>query len=151
MLYFLSMNDDRDHTDAEELRAAIGDFVRRVRTYDAMPPGQAAVLGYLDRFGALSIADLARHERVRHQSMTRTVNLLKDQRLVAVGPGETDRRLVVVTITGDGVRRLDDERRRRASGIARAIREDLSDDERRIIRQVPAILRKLSSSTEDQT
>ena len=31
------------------------------------------MLGHLDRAGALSIADLARHEEVRHQSMTRTV------------------------------------------------------------------------------
>jgi hypothetical protein len=35
-----------------------------------------AVLGHLDRMGSLSIADLARHEQVKHQSMTRTVNLL---------------------------------------------------------------------------
>jgi DNA-binding MarR family transcriptional regulator len=128
---------------AEDLRAAIGDFVRRVRLHDHMPRGQAAVLGHLDRTGPLSIADLARRERVRHQTMTRTVHLLHDRALVALSPDERDRRRQVVTITESGRRALDGERRHRASGIARAIRDDLNDDEREIVRRIPEILGKL--------
>ncbi|AGZ42713.1 MarR family winged helix-turn-helix transcriptional regulator [Actinoplanes friuliensis] len=129
---------------AEELRAAVGDFVRRIRVHDGMPPGQAAVLGRLSRGGPLPIAELARGEQVKHQSMTRTVNLLRDQGLVSTTPGETDRRQVVVTLTGAGADALDGERHRRAVGIDRALREDLTAEERELVRLIPGILRKLA-------
>jgi DNA-binding MarR family transcriptional regulator len=128
---------------ADELRAAVGEFVRRGRRDDRMPQGQAAVLGYLDRGGAMSIAELARLEQVKHQSMTRTVNLLSDQGLVALAKDELDRRQIVVAITPAGERALGEERYRRASRIARAIRDDLTDGEQEIVRQLPEILRKL--------
>ncbi|MFF5078663.1 MarR family winged helix-turn-helix transcriptional regulator [Actinoplanes sp. NPDC000266] len=128
---------------AEALRAAVGDFVRRARAGDRMPPGQAAVLGHLDRGGAVSIAELARREQVRHQSMTRTVHLLHDQSLVDLKPHGTDRRQVVVAISDEGRTALAEERRHRASGIAEAIRLDLDDEERAIVDRIPEILGKL--------
>lgn len=134
------MSDDEDL--AEELRAAVGDFVRRVRAHDTMPAGQAAVLGHLGRAGALSIAELARREQVRHQSMTRTVGLLAEQGLVSLGAAETDRRQVVVAISAEGVERLAVERRARASAIADALR-GLTPEERAIAARIPAILARL--------
>jgi DNA-binding MarR family transcriptional regulator len=128
---------------AEELRAAIGDFVRRVRVHDEMPPGQAAVLGHLARSGPLSIADLARLEQVKHQSMARTVGLLADQALVSLGRHDADRRQVMLTLTASGGDALASARRARAAGMARAIREDLDDAEREILRRIPEVLRKL--------
>ena len=142
MLYVWLMS-DLDLADG--LRAAVGDFVRRVRARDTMPPGQAAVLGHLDRSGPLSIAELARLEQVKHQSMTRTVNLLKDQGLVELGAHPDDRRRVVLTITGDGMRTLERERHSRSAGIARAVRDDLDDEEREIVRRIPEVLRKLQA------
>ena len=136
----LSVN-DRDL--AEEVRAAIGDFVRRVRVNDRLPSGQAAVLGHLDRTGPLSIADLARREQVKHQSMTRTVNLLHARGDVTLDPDEQDRRRVVVKISAEGSRTLNDERDHRVSAIARALREQLDEEERAIVRRIPEILRKL--------
>ncbi|MFB9362879.1 MarR family winged helix-turn-helix transcriptional regulator [Actinoplanes nipponensis] len=127
---------------AEELRAAIGDFVRRARVHDEMPPGQAAVLGHLGRSGPLSIADLARLERVKHQSMARTVGLLADQGLVSPGRHEADRRQVVLTLTPSGSNALASARRSRAAGMARAI-HGLDDTERELIRRLPELLRKL--------
>ena len=129
---------------AEDLRAAVGDFVRRFgRRHDGMPAGQAAVLGYLDRTGPMSIADLARVQEVKHQSMTRTVTLLDEQGLVALSKHEQDRRQLVVAITPAGKRALGDERLRRASAIAGSIERDLDDEEQAIIRRLPEILRKL--------
>lgn len=129
--------------EAEALRAAIGDFVRRVRAGDRMPPGQAAVLGHLDREGPLSIADLARREQVRHQSMTRTVHLLRDHGHAGLTSHPDDRRQVVVAITAEGRAALAAERHHRAAGMAAAIGHDLDDAEREILRRLPAILRKL--------
>ena len=134
-----------DVTLAEDLRTAVGDFVRRMRAADAMPPGQAAVLGHLDRSGPLPITELARREHVRHQSMTRTVGLLAEQGLIALAADEADRRRVLATITAPGADRLRTERERRTAGIARAIREDLDPAEREILARIPAILQKLGS------
>ncbi|WNV89711.1 MarR family transcriptional regulator [Umezawaea sp. Da 62-37] len=138
------MTDDPDLlSTAEELRAAVGDFVRRVLVHHSLPQGQAAALGYLERTGPLSIAELARLEQVKHQSMARTVGLLKDQELVDVQAAETDRRQVVVTITEAGAKRIADVRHLRASNIARTLAEDLDDEEREIVGRIPEILRKL--------
>ena len=119
----------------------MGDFVRHVREHDTMPRGQRAVLGQRDRTGALSIPELARRGRVRHQSMTRTVGLLAGQGLVTLGAADTDRRQVVVTITPAGVRRLDAERQSRAALIAAAL-DGLNGEERAVVARVPAVLRK---------
>jgi len=128
---------------AEDLRAAVGGFVRRIRPFATIPPGQASVLGYLDRTGALSIAELARLDEVRHQSMTRTVNLLADRELVVVGPVDTDRRKVAVTITDRGRRQLAEQRHTRASVIAEALRSRLDEQELAIVSRIPGILGKI--------
>ena len=140
------MSDDPSlSSTAEELRSAVGEFVRTMRVHDSMPPGQAAVLGHLDRVGELSIADLARREQVRHQSMTRTVALLREQGFVVVSPAAADRRQVVVALTERGRRRLTAERDHRASGIAHAIEQQLDEEERAILTRIPAVLRKLQA------
>jgi DNA-binding MarR family transcriptional regulator len=135
------MSDDLDL--AEALRAAVGDLVRRVRPLEVMPPGQLAALGYLGREGALSIADLARREGVRHQSMTRTVGLLAEQDLVTLRPDGLDRRQVVVVITEAGANRLTEARQVRAAAVAERLRA-LTPEERAIAAKMPEILRKLT-------
>ncbi|MFI5843240.1 MarR family winged helix-turn-helix transcriptional regulator [Catenuloplanes sp. NPDC051500] len=128
---------------AEALRAAVGDLVRRIKPLEAMPAGQLAALGYLGREGALSIADLARRESVRHQSMTRTIGLLAEQGLVTLSPDGLDRRQVVVVITEAGATRLAEARHTRAAAVATALR-GLTPEERAIAERIPEILRKLT-------
>ncbi|MEU7869159.1 MarR family transcriptional regulator [Dactylosporangium sp. NPDC049140] len=128
---------------AEELRVSIGDFVRRVRVHDRMPPGQAAALGHLDRGGPLTIAELARREQVKHQSMTRTVNLLEGLGRVALRADDRDARQLLVAITAAGRAALGEERGQRAAAIARAMHDDLDESEREVLRRLPAIIRKL--------
>ncbi|HEV2634175.1 MAG TPA: MarR family transcriptional regulator [Actinocrinis sp.] len=129
---------------AEELRAAIGRFVRQVRHEDGLPGGQAAALGHLSRDGALAITDLADRERVRHQSMARTVRLLADQALVEVAADERDRRRVVVGITALGESVLGADRTKRSARIADALIDRLSPAERALLAQMPALLDKLT-------
>ncbi|MFC3966124.1 MarR family winged helix-turn-helix transcriptional regulator [Nocardia jiangsuensis] len=134
---------DYSPTDAEHLRLAIGRFVRRVRGADTMPAGQAAVLGHLRRDGPLAIVALAERERVRHQTMARSVKLLTDQGLVEVGPDPVDRRRVVVTLSAAGSARLDDEQASRADWIAQAAQVQLTAQERAVLKRFPAVLGKL--------
>ncbi len=128
---------------AEDLRAAIGDFVRQVRVHDRMPANQAAVLGHLDRGGSLSIADLARLEQMKHQSMTRTVHLLEGRDLLELAPHPQDRRQHQAAITAHGRAALAAERSHRAAGIAQSLRTALTEEERETVRRLPEILRKL--------
>jgi DNA-binding MarR family transcriptional regulator len=136
--------DKQAAADAELLRSAIGAFVRWARTGDTIPPGQAAVLGHLARTGALSITDLAAREKVRHQSMARTVRLLEDQGFILVETDAADHRRVLVRITAEGLARLGEERQHRNAGIAQAIRAELDEEERALVRRIPGILGKLT-------
>lgn len=136
--------DDATLLEAEALRLSAGRFVRHVRgSVEQMPAGQSAVLGHLDREGRLAITDLADRERVRHQSMARTVKLLAEQGLVDLAPDEVDRRRVLVGITAQGRTGLEHQRHDRSSVIAAAIRA-LPADQRALLRQVPSLLDALT-------
>ncbi|MEV0710367.1 MarR family winged helix-turn-helix transcriptional regulator [Nocardia aurea] len=136
-------DDDYSVADAEQLRLAVGRFVRHVRSVDTMPAGQAAVLGHLRRDGPSAIVALAERERVRHQTMARTVRLLADQGLVDLGTDANDKRRVIVTLSAAGAARLDDERTSRAAWIARAAQRELTDQERTVLQRLPTVLGKL--------
>ena len=60
-----------------------------------------------------------------------------------LGRRDAGRRQVMLTLTASGDDALAAARRARAAGMARAIREDLDDAEREIVRRIPEVLRKL--------
>ena len=128
---------------AEQLRVAVGSFVREARNRDSLPGAQAAALGHLLREGELSITALAERERVRHQSMARTVALLTTADLTSTRPDPEDGRRVLVTITRPGRTLLIDERRKRSRWIAEAMQQALTDDDRTLLAHVPDLFNKL--------
>ncbi|MFF3003006.1 MarR family winged helix-turn-helix transcriptional regulator [Kitasatospora sp. NPDC057940] len=129
---------------AAELRAAIGDLVRALRPDDELPQNQAGVLGLLVRDErACTVAELAEHQRVRHQSMARTVALLTEAGLVTQQPHPTDGRKLLVTATGAGRAALLEQRARREQRIATAIEARLTPEERLTLRAGVDLLRRL--------
>ncbi|MFD8956150.1 MarR family transcriptional regulator, partial [Streptomyces anulatus] len=66
-------------TVAADLRVAMGKLARRVKQEDRIPHGQVAVLGVLDRDGAMTTSDLAADQRVRPQSRGRAGGLRMGQ------------------------------------------------------------------------
>ncbi|MCX4684984.1 MarR family transcriptional regulator [Kitasatospora purpeofusca] len=129
---------------AADLRSAIGELVRALRPEDTLPQNQAGVLGLLVRDDrACTVADLAALQRVRHQSMARTVALLTEAGLVTQQPHTTDRRKLLVTATEAGRTALYEQRARREARIAAAIEARLSSDERETLRSAVALLRRL--------
>ncbi|MFJ4090485.1 MarR family winged helix-turn-helix transcriptional regulator [Kitasatospora sp. NPDC089913] len=129
---------------AADLRGAIGELVRALRPDDALPQNQAGVLGLLVRDDrARTVAELAVLQRVRHQSMARTVALLTEAGLVTQQPHTTDRRKLLVTATEAGRAALYEQRARREARIASAIEARLSPDERETLRSAVALLRRL--------
>ncbi|MFE4518892.1 MarR family winged helix-turn-helix transcriptional regulator [Kitasatospora sp. NPDC056783] len=130
---------------AADLRTALGSLVRSLRTGDELPQNQAAVLGLLVRDErSRTIADLAELQRVRHQSMARTVALMTEAGLVTQQPHPTDGRKQLITATEAGRTALLDQRARREHHIATAIESRLSPAEQERLRAAVALLGRLS-------
>ena len=89
--------------------------------------------------------ELAEHEKVQPPSMTRVIAVLEEQRLMVRSPHPTDGRQVVLQITDKGKSLLKEERRRKEAWLARRLQE-LTNEERAILRQAAPILEKLSKA-----
>ncbi|MFF1443551.1 MarR family winged helix-turn-helix transcriptional regulator [Streptomyces sp. NPDC058295] len=134
-----------DNQLAEDLRLTIGQLVRTVRTADTMPPGEAAVLGYLDRIGPLTTADLAQQRGVSHQSAAKAVKELLGQGLVRAEAHPSDGRKLLLLLTPAGSERLAEERRRRADWLGTAIDDVLNSDERETLAAALPLLSRLTA------
>ncbi|NEC06143.1 MarR family transcriptional regulator [Streptomyces sp. SID7909] len=130
---------------AAELRTAMGKLTRRVKLEDQMPLGQVAVLGELDRNGALTTSELAANQRVRPQSMARAVGLLMDQGLITRRAHPTDGRKSLVELSVAGRALLEEERERRADWLARAIDAELSEEERALLARAIGLVGRLAA------
>ncbi|MFB6905857.1 MarR family winged helix-turn-helix transcriptional regulator [Streptomyces sp. P11-1] len=130
---------------AAELRAATGKLTRRVKREDQMPVGQVAVLGALDRSGAMTTSELAADQRVRPQSMARAVGLLMDQGLITRRAHPTDGRKSLVELSAAGRALLEEERGRRTDWLAHAIESELAPDERELLARAITLVERLAA------
>jgi DNA-binding MarR family transcriptional regulator len=130
---------------AHELRETLGRLVRRLRAEPGPSVRYMAVLGRLDRFGPSSTSDLAAAERMRPQSMAQTVHDLEQEGLVSRRPDPADRRRAFVELTGAGQELLGATRARRESWLAQALERELDDQERELLREALALLRRLAA------
>jgi len=90
----------------DELLSSIGQLVRRLRAdtnSDALTWSQTAAMGLLHRIGSATIAELARTEGVKPQSMGATLTVLEEAGLVGRQPHPTDGRQVLFSLTDRGV------------------------------------------------
>ncbi|HEY1594691.1 MAG TPA: MarR family transcriptional regulator [Thermoleophilaceae bacterium] len=131
---------------ASDLRVVLGQLMRRLRAEHRFSLSQGAVLGRLDRQGPQSVSDLAASERVRQQSMAETVKELESEGLVERNPDPDDRRRALVSLTEQGNQTLEDDRRHRVGWLAQAIEEDLSAEEKGVLRDAVELLRRLAES-----
>jgi DNA-binding MarR family transcriptional regulator len=131
---------------ASDLRVVLGQLMRRLRAEHRFSLSQGAVLGRLDRQGPQSVSDLAASERVRQQSMAETVKELESEGLVERNPDPDDRRRALVSLTEKGNQTLEDDRRHRVGWLAQAIEEDLSAEEKGVLRDAVELLRRLAES-----
>jgi DNA-binding MarR family transcriptional regulator len=129
---------------ASEMRLVLGQLMRRLRAEHRFSLSQGAVLGRLDREGTMSIGDLALAERVRPQSMTQTIADLEAEELIARRADPDDGRRMLVELTDKGRQTLEADRRKREGWLSRAIADDLSKEEQRVLAQAVGLLRRLS-------
>jgi DNA-binding MarR family transcriptional regulator len=138
---------------ATAMRISVSRLARRLRVERlglgeaemALSDIQLAALAALERHQAMSPGELADHEKVQPPSMTRVIALLEERGLVRRAPHPTDRRQVVLTVTPEGRALVDRVRRRREAWLARRLQE-LTPQERAILRSAAPILEKLSQA-----
>jgi DNA-binding MarR family transcriptional regulator len=131
---------------ASRLRLVLGQLVRRMRSEHRFPLTQGAVLGRLDREGRKSIGDLAGAERVRPQSMTQTIADLEAEGLIERSADPDDGRRTLVELTAQGLITLEADRRHREGWLARALAEDLSPAEQRLLAEALELLERLDEN-----
>ncbi len=138
---------------ATTLRISVSRLARRLRVERTVPglgepalsDTQLAALAALDGHGAMTPGELAEHEKVQPPSMTRVIAALVESGLVMRAPHPTDRRQVVLTVTGNGRDLVNEARRRRDAWLAKRLAE-LTPSERAALRAAAPILEKLSQS-----
>jgi DNA-binding MarR family transcriptional regulator len=112
---------------------------------DDLSANQLAVLGTLSRHAAMTIGELAAAEKVQPPSMTRTVTTLCDKGLVQRTPRDSDRRVVVVSLTESAQAVIDESRRRKEAWLNCRLRE-LTPADRQTLREAAPILERLSQA-----
>jgi DNA-binding MarR family transcriptional regulator len=130
---------------AADLRVAVGQLVRRLRSENLFPLTQTWVLGRLDREGPGSVSDLAQVLRVRPQSMAQTVGDLEAEGMVERNPDPDDRRRALVSLTDAGQARIEADRAAREGWLVKAI-EELPDSDRETIERSVEILNRLAEA-----
>jgi len=131
---------------ASELRQVASDLVRRLRAESAnqaLSMSQTAVLVRLHKDGPSTVADLARAEHVKPQSMGATVASLEEEGLVARKVDANDARRWNASLTEAGKRVLLSGRAARQAWLSRTIEERLDDREQRRLAETVALLRKV--------
>jgi DNA-binding MarR family transcriptional regulator len=138
---------------ATAMRISVSRLARRLRVErlglggpeTALSDIQLAALAALERKGPMTPGELAEHEKVQPPSMTRVIAVLEERGLVRREPHSTDRRQVILTVTAEGRDLVQRVRRRREAWLAQRLQE-LTPEERQILRQAAPILEKISQS-----
>jgi DNA-binding MarR family transcriptional regulator len=130
---------------AADLRVAVGQLVRRLRSENLFPLTQTWVLGRLDREGDASVSDLAQALRVRPQSMAQTVGDLEGEGMVERHPDPNDRRRALVSLTAPGQARIEADRAAREGWLVKAL-EELPESDRETIERAVTLLGALADA-----
>ena len=131
---------------ADELQFVVGALVRQMRSVSPardMSLSQVSILKRLDREGPHAVAELARLDKITHQSVTVSVNALVDRGLVRRVADSGDLRRTLLVITGDGTQLLAERREAGLENLASAIAYRLSDAERTRLSQALPLMRRL--------
>jgi DNA-binding MarR family transcriptional regulator len=142
----MAHGDDSAIRAARDLRVVFGRLRRRLRevaTDDELTPPQTAALLRLAKDGPASTSQLAGAERVRPQSMAATLAGLDRHGLIERHPDPDDGRRQLISLTAQGRRRADVDRKVRDEWLVRAMAERFTAAERVVINEALALLTRL--------
>jgi DNA-binding MarR family transcriptional regulator len=131
---------------ADELQFLVGALVRQVRAVSPareVTLSQVSILKRLDREGSHTVADLARLDKITHQSVTISVAGLVDRGLVRRIPDLHDLRRKLLVITDEGKRLLAERREAGHENLTDAIAGRLIGAEQAQLSRALVLLRRL--------
>lgn len=130
---------------ADRLRVSVGRLARRLRqqSLGGLTPSQSSVLANLDRFGPMTMTQIAEQEGIAKPSATGIVGRLVDKGLVDRAIDPADRRSSVVAISRAGSDLLAQRRQERTAYLARRV-EGLTVDERETLERAVEILERMA-------
>ena len=140
------MSPDDLEAATSEFIQAVGLLVRRVRSAAASQPlsmTESSVLSRLDKNGPATIADLARAEGIKPQSMGTTISSLLEMGLVERKPHPTDGRQVNIELTPNGLALRKATHAAKRSWLAQAIAQ-LDESERQTLFKAGEIVLRLA-------
>jgi len=126
---------------AGRLRLASARLHRRLRQEadTGLSPSQQSALGTIELRGPITLGDLAAAEQVTPPTITKVIARLEEDGLVDRTVDPTDRRIVRVSATHEGRRRLEDSRARRNAFLAVRLEELGPDAVRRLHDAIDAL------------
>jgi DNA-binding MarR family transcriptional regulator len=133
---------------ASQLQIAIAHLARRLRAQrmdGTITLSQISALATLYRHGELSPTAVAELERVQPPSMTRVLAVLEQRGLVERRPHATDGRQAVIAITPAGRERVEEDRRKSQTWLARGL-EELGATDLETLRAATALLERLAEN-----
>lgn len=131
---------------ASELRLAVHRLTRRLRAQrpvDGLTLTQLSALVSIWREGPLSAGELASLEGVKPPSATRVLSALESMGLVLRDTDPADARQIQVSITPEGVRRIQADLAARDAWLARQL-QDLSARDQALLHRASALLERLA-------
>jgi DNA-binding MarR family transcriptional regulator len=145
----VSSTDDAAH----EIRTSLFRLVRRLR--QERPEGELSysqlnVLGWLEREGPMTNAELAAAERVAPQTMLRVTADLVTSEFISKADNPTDRRQILLQITPAGATLVREDRRRRDTFLAQAMTSTLTPTEQELLRLAAGLMTKLAEVPEER-
>jgi DNA-binding MarR family transcriptional regulator len=132
---------------SREVRAVISRLRRRILNAaeaEDITLGQASVLAHLSGRQNLTASELASAEGVRHQSMTATVASLTALGLVERRPDPDDGRRLLIALTAEGHRRVEEGRQARQEWLAGQLQDKCTEEERLAVIAAMAVLERLT-------
>jgi DNA-binding MarR family transcriptional regulator len=132
---------------AQHLRLTISRLRRVVRganPVESVTRPQENALGWLERKGPLTTAELARWEQVRPQTMGSTVADLLNAGLIAKAPDPADGRREIISLTHDGRDRLREIVHARDHDFARLLAGKFTGADQRTLERAMALLDSLA-------
>ncbi|MGI9023915.1 MAG: MarR family winged helix-turn-helix transcriptional regulator [Acidimicrobiales bacterium] len=134
---------------AVELRLAVGRLSRRLRQHSVggLSPSLVSAMASLDNHGPVPMGHLSRLEGVSAPTMTRIVDRLEQQGLVARAVDPADARSTMVDLSSAGAAALARLRHERTAFLARRL-AGLDGDEVAALHAALPALRRLAEDTE---
>ncbi|MEU8706500.1 MarR family transcriptional regulator [Streptomyces sp. NPDC048565] len=132
---------------SREVRAVISRLRRRILNASEVEDitlGQASVMARLSGKEGVTASELASAEGVRHQSMTSTVASLAARGLVERSPDPEDGRRLLIALTAEGRRRVEEGRQARTEWLAGQLQDKCTEEERRTVIAAMSVLERLT-------